>query len=256
MDNQLGPVSENGKPKFTGTVAECLKHYGDSIGDDFEARRVFAKLVGVSGDTPRIWFKYSQAPVGMIQVRLRFILQKLGYDVVELRTIHPTIRQFAKHLAFELCPMEEAEKLLDIIKQSIYRIILGSSGTMDEKIELMQLYVSEHEQQLVEFEKNLDVSGAISEPSPYISQEEFDKIKAREEINLEFTSVTDDGKKIMVESFLGLIRAMRPIARFLSSDVVTAEEREIIRQKVGQYAIFDLKNDLVKLCGERARIHV
>jgi hypothetical protein len=50
-----------------------------------------------------------------------------------------------------------------------------------------------------------------------------------------------------------LMRALKPVVGVLVSDSCTPQDRQDIRKAMGEHGVFDLKNDLIGLCGERAR---
>jgi hypothetical protein len=56
-----------------------------------------------------------------------------------------------------------------------------------------------------------------------------------------------------ISEFAKLAKKMLPLAKKLASDEFTAEDRARLRELAGTSTIFELKNELVKLCGERAR---
>lgn len=60
-------------------------------------------------------------------------------------------------------------------------------------------------------------------------------------------------KADLMARFVRDVKALLPLAARLASDEFTAEDRYELRELAGKYTIFDLKNLLIGLCGERAR---
>ena len=53
--------------------------------------------------------------------------------------------------------------------------------------------------------------------------------------------------------FAHLMQTALPLAKRLASDDYSAEDRKKLRELAGKHTIFELNNELAKLCGERAR---
>lgn len=222
------------------TAESCLKQLNEAIENDLEKRRLFASLNNVELKTAERWLRGDQFPNGLNEIRLRFALEHMGYRLVELDVLSRPIYTFGKHIAYGLCTLEEAEELLSVNRQAVYRIISGRGNTTNEKLEYVVLYNEEHQQQLANYELTLPTVGPIIQKvAPAVSSEAL-----------------PTNKEFIADVFVSLVKAMSPLAKLLASDDVTPEDREAIRERAGRYAIFNLKNDLVRLCGERARTTV
>jgi len=219
------------------TTEHCLKQFGALIGDDVEQKRLFASLNNVELQTIERWLKGDQFPSGLNEIRLRFALEHAGYKLIELNLLPRNIYIFAKHIAYGLCPIKEAEQLLNVNRQAILRIISGRGNTTDEKLEYITLYNELHEQQLIDYELTIP---ALKAPVPSFNN-----------VNKNDGPVAD--KKFIIDMFINLVTAIAPLAKLLASDEINPEDREEVRERAGRYTIFNFKNDLVRLCGERAR---
>lgn len=62
------------------------------------------------------------------------------------------------------------------------------------------------------------------------------------------------GHDAVIVAFVRLAKELLPLADQLASDEFTAEERARVRHLAGEFTVFDLKNLLVQLCGERVRM--
>lgn len=240
---------------------DCFKDFIVRTAHNIDLRHRFTTMIkGNWHGSVRGWFNDHPAYIGDMEVKVRFALQHIGYSVTELASMDSVPRDFAKHVAFGLFSVDNAAELLDISRQHILRIISGRSSTSSDRYDLMQLYNDEHAAALVELNQRLDEEGRIISKGmlqSHVLPRIHESPQPPKEHSFTNGSVlaTNNGlaKQDAIAAFLGLVMAMRPLTAFLASDSCTAEDRELIRQEAGSYTIFHLKNDLIKLCGERAR---
>lgn len=101
---------------------------------------------------------------------------------------------------------------------------------------------------LIEFEKPLTV--LFEEIEEKIEKEKSAKLKA-ETVMPEINFVVE--KKLLIENLAGLINLARPIAKLVLSDKFSSDERRELRRLTNDSGVFELTNDLKKLCSEKSR---
>lgn len=212
-------------------------------------KKILLKLLRVNPNTFNVWRKRHNMPIGLVKSRTQFVLEYLGFEVQALTLLQRPIYTFAKHVAFDLCPMAKAIDLLEVSQDHIMRLVGGMRPASADKLELVELYLEENKTDLDKFEASIQFSPSI-----------LSKINHQLERTMsiawddELKEQTPKGnKKTVVNSFIKLVRELNPIASQLASNDFSSEEREIIRNTLGRHAVFTLKNNLIKLCSERAR---
>lgn len=253
-DSVAIPKVDGVQPK--SIINQHLMDFGARLGDDQVRKQVFADLVGANlrGSVVK-WFQGLYDPTGIYEIKARIILECLGYQFPEHRRMHPDIHTFAKHVGLNLCDYEHAAQMLDVNRDTMLRILSGRNNTSNSRVAIVSTYIQDHTNDLV---------GAIDNVLTLLSVQTVPIVTQPQEttIGVETSSDNECIEPIRDCGFnpgqvkdmaVGLVKALGPIAKLLASDTFSALDREEVRTMVGRYAIFDLKNDLIKLCGERAR---
>lgn len=243
---------------FKGTTAECIQHLRDSIqGDSPAARRTIAAFAGVNEPSVRRWFAElnSCLPVGEPLVKIRFYLEFLGYEVEELQSLHPIIRDAARIVAFGAASIEEAVAAVGYTEgrngtDNILRIFRGAHGVSKERLDHLSSFVDLYSDQLAEQKKmtqRVDLGDVGSLDEVQVEQ------KATP-LPVRLAPQQSSGtRETLIEALAALVKATIPLAREISSDRFTPEERAKVRELTGGDGVFILANELYRLCGERSR---
>lgn len=241
------PVDNESSDDTPGVIRQYLMDFGSKLNDD--QKLAFAKFTGANlqGTIPK-WFKGVYEPHGVYELKARILLDHLGYRFPEHELMHQNVYEFSKHVGFSLCSFEEAEKLLGVSRITMMRVLSGRSGTTKERVELIKLYIEENAHALAEAIQDL----------PEFPRADLQEEPPSSDLALPSTLIANAGldKAQLKTIAIGLIRALGPVAKLLASDNFTPDDREEVRQALGKYGVFDLKNDLIKLCGERARMTI
>lgn len=245
---------------FTGTTAECLAHLARSTkADRFNKRKILASFAGVGDETVFRWFKEVSLPVGEPLLRLRFYMEFLGYNVEEIQKLPPYIRDAARLFAFRVVSLSEMAQLLGYPEgrsstDTLLGVFRGVRRVTKLRQEEFMSFVKAYGEQLSEKERvtpkillNDDANNAQAVPVP-------EAIKPLQVAHLLRPSKQQPHERdVIIESLAGSVKALIPLARAVSSDSFSAEERALVRELAGGDGVFILANLLYRLCGERAR---
>jgi hypothetical protein len=201
-----------------------------------------AKFIGVIPETIISWTSDRNKPLGGPLLKLRFFLEAVGYDVVELRRLRGQVNYLlAEMLAYGNLTIQEAQEQLNLGKPgSVFRIAHGNSNTSSEravKIRKMhedrEVVMQAAKSQLL---KNLGVPG--------------------EEQTISTTTVVEyEQEKIDDESVMVLAHFVMAITPLLEKAVTdtTREQRNKLRKLTGDNGMFRLSKASSRLCSEKAR---
>lgn len=244
---------------FKGTTAECLVHLANATKEDhFRKRKMLASFVGVGDEAVYHWFKKGALPVGEPLLRLRFYLEFLGYNVEELQTLAPPIRDAARLFAFRVATLPEIAQLVGYPEgrsgiDTLLKVFRGTQGVTKQRLEQFTSFVELYGEQLSEKKRttqkiqlNESASGVQSGGAPEV-------VKTPQVVHPLRPPVQPRDRDVIIESLGTSVKALIPLARAVSSDNFTADERARVRELAGGDGVFTLANLLYRLCGERAR---
>lgn len=219
---------------FEGSLDECFRHFivNHPHRDD---RLAFGKLVGAKDIAVRRWWGSHHFPTGLRQLRVRYVLEWYGYMVLDRLVGNAIASQFAKSVAYGILTQKDAMGLLDIQAGQLRRVLTGRTGTSVAATDMMRTYVEESTQVLADFEARI-FGERPTRPTVMIKQ-----------------AAAGLTKPDTLATGAHLIKALLPVVQIILSDDFSPEDREELRIMAGKYSVFNLKNALVRLCGERAR---
>jgi hypothetical protein len=245
---------------FTGTTAECLVHLAQATKvDHFAKRKAIASFAGVGDSTVYRWFKGVMQPVGEPLLRLRFYMEFLGYNVQELQALNPPVRDAARLFAFGIATLSEIAQLVGYSEgrggtDTLLAVFRGTQGVSKQRLGQFTSFVELYGEQLSEKKRvtqKIQLNGTVraevdADQAPTRSAS---VVQALRPASQKPTSSRD----ALIESLAGSVKALIPLARAISSDDFTAEDRARVRELAGGDGVFTLANLLYRLCGERAR---
>lgn len=223
--------------------------------DYYEKRKQLAELLGVLDSTVHRWMTGS-SPAGMSMISLRYYLDFLGYQVEELEKVSQVMQSAGKLLAFRVTTLEEMarytghEKYID----QVITVIRGSRGISTERQALFHEFIKAHQLQLDEVMSKLPrlIMLDAKVKSEVMVSVVADDFVTPAPILQEKTGQSEAVDSKSDEHFRCLTLMLLDYAnRYVRADV-SDEERDRLRQIVGQRKIFELKNVLVRLCGSTA----
>lgn len=244
---------------FTGTTAECLVHLAQATKvDHFAKRKVIASFAGVGDSTVYRWFRGVMQPVGEPLLRLRFYMEFLGYNVQELQALNPPVRDTARLFAFGITTLSEIAQLVGYSEgrggtDTLLAVFRGTHGVSKQRLEQFTSFVELYGEQLPEKKRatqKIQLNGTAR------AEADVDQAPVRPTVVQTLRPASQkppSSREALIESLAGSVKALIPLARAISSDDFTAEDRARVRELAGGDGVFTLANLLYRLCGERAR---
>lgn len=257
---------------FKGTTAKCLMHLRDAIRkqeDPSASRKILADFVGVQEATAQRWFSGEMLPAGEMLVRLRFYLEYLGYEVVELNKLSSSIRNSARLVAFRVVEVDDVLKHVGYAtgqtgRDQLSRIYRGEANTSDDKLlkfqeieSLYGMYLQEAQAQTrkIELGTSTPQKPSRNESSSVTSFPVESNGRKTTSTTLEGVakSVDEETREQIIVALANGIRALYPLAVMLESDAFSEDDRAQVRELSGGHGVFRLANSLYRICGERSR---
>ncbi len=244
-----------------GTTLECFE---DLLGqlqvskDYHEKRKQLAELVGVEDQTVRRWMTGPGIPVGMSMISLRCYLDFLGYRVQEFLKLSEVLQNSSRLLAFRVMSLDDMAKLTahENHSDALLAVLRGVRGISAEREALFRDVVSSYGKELNEamaklprlIKTEVPPVPPVAAPVVPIVEKTVASLMKQETL----ASQSNDKRK---EHFKMLTLVLLDYAREFTNPELPEEARDRLREVVGQRNIFDLKNLLVRLCGNTAFKH-
>lgn len=243
---------KNPRPPFEGTTEQCLAHLAEVCNP--EQRSYVTQFTRMEDVTVRRWFSHQRSPLGESLIRLRYYLEFLGYQVLELKLLADPIRDTGRLYAFDVFSLDDLCEQIDLPKtrsslDQLLPILLGKRGVSEERMR--------------KFIAVVETFGPLLEDvlstTPRFKLFEADQTAVpsqppREEaVTSNPDTTANKNREAILASVADMARAMLPLVDRVLSDDFTPEERAKVRQKAGVDVIFKLSTRLNRLCGEQAR---
>lgn len=134
---------------LSGATGECLAHFFKRYRWE-ELQSFLAEWANINKDTVRRW-KNGTLPLGDELVRVRALLDLLGYEVREFTILPQPTRQFAQAIALGLISVEEATELLGYKNPNgVFDLVLRGRGLMPHRQFRLERYVENSSQEIRE----------------------------------------------------------------------------------------------------------
>ncbi len=219
---------------FRGTLQECLHHYGKTLPTGQKGiHESLAEFCDVSADTAYRWVRGKHPPLGENIFRCAVFLQSFGYDVNELRELSPAVCKAATMLARREVTAEALQEALGVSRKSVLQILHGRRRMSKKVQRRLERFVAQ--------------AGGKDKRPTHVRQEP--KTVEREVASANGTG----GHDAIIDALANQTRALLPLVKLVLTDAFTPEERHRLRHLVGNDGVFHLKNELSRLCSEKAR---
>ncbi len=248
-----------------GTTAECFAHFADAHRP--ESVKIICVFTQVPSKTVQDWmYNKGFRGVGLNLIKLRYMLELAGYDVIELRHIPETNKNMGRAIAYGLLTLEE---LVPIYRFSngvqpfnqLLRVLLGKGSVVNERMAHVRDYeqqllprLQERRNEVLTRQPELTVNIESSSDTRKVADEPNQHAEAPRISSLRPTQVGEHD--LLIDAAAGLVNTLLPLADLLLSDAYSAEDRSRLRERAGGDGIFKLANRLNRLCGEKARSHI
>ncbi len=207
---------------FKGTTAACVRHFVSSKATVGAAVAAFREKYPNSFDTTvSRWFKKDTLPTGTNLIQLQCFLESAGYTLSDVPTmIHPSVRTLRRAVADGRTTLSAINSAVGYTQDHQALVVLhGKVRPLEEKMQIFDRLAAN----LPEMKLQADVLPVVKSAT------------------------------VVKQSLVAQISALAPLVELVLSDAFTADDRDEIRKMSGGDGIFNLKNSLARLCGERAR---
>ena len=237
------------KLHFSGTTKECLYHYAENFlppkgaRNSSEAKVPMAKFIGVNPETIVSWTSDRNKPLGGPLLKLRFFLEAVGYDVIELRNLRGQVNYLlAEMLAYGNLTIQEAQEQLGLGKpDSVFRIAHGNSNTSSERAAKIRKMHEDREAVMQAAKSQLLKDLGVPGEEQIVSSTTTKVEREQEEV---------DDKSMAILAHLVL--AITPLLEKAVTNT-TKEQRNKLRKLTGDSGMFRLSKASSRLCSEKAR---
>jgi hypothetical protein len=237
-----------------GTTLEC---FGDlmkrlhALPDFYEKRKQLAELLGVGDSTIQRWTTGVVAPLGMSLISLRCHLDFLGYNVEEFSALTPEMQEASKLLAFRVISLDDMTKLLEFgeYTDQVLAVLRGVRGISKEREKKFAHMVGAYRDELTKARAALP---RLVELEERLVQDEVETARSAQAQSVAPLATPMISDSMREGHFKCLTLMLLDHARYYTGPELPDEVREHLRSIVGQRNIFELKNLLVRLCGNTA----
>jgi len=240
-----------------GTTLECFLDLIERLRPDlYEKRRILAPILGVEETTIRRWATGEGKPVGMTLNTLRYYLDYLGYQLIELSQIPDLYKDASRLLAFQVLTLEEMSKLTghETYPAHLLAVLRGKRGVSPEREDQLREVVMVYREELMEKKRSTPKLVVVEHTSRGVQSLPVSLQTAVLEAVRPVVNVPVPPKDSLSrdERFRTLTENLLDFAKYYTSPGVSDADRDRLRAVVGQEKIFDLKNLLSRLCGSKA----
>jgi hypothetical protein len=216
---------------FSGSVRECLLHYGNNLpGKDGKrsqkARQPMAEFVHVGHYLIFRWLNNEHMPIGENLLRVMVWLYTQNYKVAEWEKLPKLAQQLILILAHDVRNLDQIQEGLGYKSRDSLMAVLRGANMAPAKIRAAQ--------------------GLIAR---FPIKEEANKADIVE--LKQSTGLVDHG--VIIDSLSHQIDAMLPLAKLVISEEFSVEERRQLRQQVSNDGLHTLAQVLNGLCSARSR---
>lgn len=236
--------------RMKDTTERCFLDYLSGIPtgrDSVKARSSMIEFLGTNMDTSRRWLMNKRVPVGLMLVKLRYFLEREGYQITELLGLEKAVYNLGKLIAYGVLEFKVVSDRMGYPdKNSLLQLLHGKQGLSGERRAIMEEIVGENEKSLSE-----------------LPEAPIEEMKERLVIASKTKSVfTGENEELfhLIGVLKGVLIVVLPKLEVIVSDEKSPEYRKKFREESGDNFVFETSNLahritqlLNALCGERAR---
>lgn len=233
--------------KLGPLVIQRLRHA--KLDDD-----LVAEFVGVTPLTVDTWLRKGTVPRGQQINRLWHLLALAGQDSPELKRVSAYGRYLGELMAYDIVSLEAAQKSCKLVnEQGVLHIIRGEQSAptqpRDTLEELRVAYGDDLDKAKRVWRERLGLNDSVDSPEADV---EGLSVFLPVPTPVVPSASADPGKHDRLLAIAQRIAAVTADARYLASDKCTPEDRELVRELLGEDGMFNFSNLVNKLCSERA----
>ena len=126
----------------TGSTSFCLDRFSEGAGIDFrgrsgprsvkKVRRQVCRLLGIGSSAGYRWFAFGIMPNGVRLIRLRYLLEFVGYTIEETQDLTPEQRMLANHLALSVNTADYVSGVMKVSSDTVMNWAMGRFTPNDD----------------------------------------------------------------------------------------------------------------------------
>ena len=226
------------------SAEECMILFSQGLSDRprkrSEQQSGMMNATGVGQPTVHQWCSGKRMPGGIILIKLWFYLSSIGYRVVELEKLHPTLFGVARLLTNGQITAEAMASDFGLSAGTTKHLIGELMGRETATPKRMQQYASV----LAKFPDS-------NRPQPTVTLPQPKNVVQLRELSSSKQSAPGLSITILGEVLHGQVASMRPMVEIALQQLSPAERQEL-RQLIGAKGLFELSTYLNALCSEKA----
>lgn len=222
----------------SGTTMECLRHAVASKRDAFidlckrkytiNETSLARRLKGSDG-----------VPVGLNLLKFQAILGELGYDVLDVKSLNPSLRRIRAQLAEGAVTFEDLQNLWGMNRDSVSSLVFAHRELTEERVRQFD----QHVRSKLRAAMPRVVNETLPQRSrPLVTLTEEDSAANSSSLKSEVITVAAT-----------LLQSLQPLLHMLVSDDATKEDRTALRAQLGEGVIQDFRIVFGKLASEKSR---
>ncbi|MFC1598390.1 hypothetical protein ACFL2U_00015 [Patescibacteria group bacterium] len=263
-----------------GNTLECLHDYLNHLPWGTRhcttTRQELMSFVGVNNvDTLGSWRRKKNTPKGLVLIKIRYFLEKEGYQVTELKAMQKLVYDLGKLISYNILQSEEVATYLGYTaKSALWDLLHGNRGLLKDKAEKIKVLIKQNkealtalnnlnDQQSINTAPNIDTAPNIGIGPNIDTGPSQKKVPPAKKKRL---SAEQEEESPLLQESIALLTSLKGITAVLTPrlkqilETLTVEQRRELRKLAGRSLIFDLSNDvfamnnlLGALCSEKAR---
>jgi hypothetical protein len=236
------------------STRKCLTHFGQSrfSGDH---KQGLIKFTGASPSTVRKWFYYNKSgisPRGEYEIRARYYLEHLGYEIAELKKLPQPVRDVGGMCAFKVLSLDDVifefglTGSLEDNRTQALAALRGARGVSAARMRALKVLAERNSERFLEARMSvpkLEYFGTAQSAKEKSSASVSRQPVARKRV----PAIPE----ISVESLASLFKEILPLARTLVKHG-SQEQRSRMRELAGKGTVFEVSNLANSLCSETA----
>jgi hypothetical protein len=221
--------------KTSESLKDYLTRFQWGKGGCYNSLKPMADFLGVGPRTIQRWWIGKSQPLGLVLVKLRYFLEKCGYEIQEFSHLDQVVYDLGRLIAFGQLNYEE------ISRQFGYT----------DHAELLQVLHGMHNFSDVKQRLAVEICATVKQKM------QLNQIPIKQNESNSISSISENEALCLLRSIFEQTSVLLPRLEALVSDKVSPDQRRQFREKAGKSLPFDLANRfhrvLNALCSERAR---
>ncbi len=235
-----------------GSTEECFADLTNKISST-RGRTALAGILEVDyAATFCRWITEGLKAKGVNLIRLRIMLELLGYEVLEWRGLPTVLHYIAEDLSYEVQTLDQVRQGLGYkTTKDVLRLLLRGSGMYPDREAAAKQFVASIESDVVQARMAFHTRMELAHPE--IAELLVPMSKPRDQEQILVPNAVHLSNQELMGVFAAQLNAMLPLARYFSGDSVTAEERTELRKLAGYEQVSEFSLVLRNLTSEKTR---